>query len=46
MLRFFRGPILFAFVCLALGAWYGLASSGTFAGTSIPISHSGDPASI
>ncbi|HEX7656088.1 MAG TPA: DUF475 domain-containing protein [Sphingomonas sp.] len=32
MLRFFRGPILFAFVCLALGAWYGLASSGTFAG--------------
>lgn len=32
MLRFFRGPILFALVCLALGAWYGFASSGTFAG--------------
>lgn len=32
MLRFFRGPILFALVCFALGAWYGLASSGTLAG--------------
>jgi hypothetical protein len=32
MLRFFRGPILFALVCLVLGAWYGFASSGTLAG--------------
>ena len=32
LLRFFRGPILFALACFALGAWYGWASSGTLAG--------------
>ena len=32
LLRHFRFPILFALVCLALGAWYGWAQSGTLAG--------------
>ena len=32
MLRFFRGPIIFALACFALAAWYGFASSGTLAG--------------
>ena len=33
MLRFYKGSILFTIVCLALGAWYGWAQTGTLAGT-------------
>jgi len=33
MLRFYRGSILFTITCLALGAWYGWASTGTLTGT-------------
>ncbi len=32
MLRHFKGSIIFSIVCLALGAWYGWAESGTLAG--------------
>lgn len=33
MFQYYRFSFVFTFVCLALGAWYGWASSGTFAGT-------------
>ncbi|HVR91736.1 MAG TPA: DUF475 domain-containing protein [Novosphingobium sp.] len=32
MLRHFRGSLIFAAICLALGAWYGFAQDGTIAG--------------
>ncbi len=33
MLTFFRGSIIFSFICLALGGWYGWESTGTIGGT-------------
>jgi len=33
LLQFFRGSIIFAFVCLALGAWYGWESTHSLSGT-------------
>ncbi len=33
MIQFYRGSLIFTAVCLALGAWYGWASTGTIAGT-------------
>ncbi len=33
MLQFYRGSLIFTAICMALGAWYGWASTGTIAGT-------------
>lgn len=33
MFQFYRASVIFTLVCLALGAWYGWASTGTLAGT-------------
>lgn len=33
MLRFYKGSILFTVICLAIGAWYGWAQTGTLGGT-------------
>ena len=33
MFQYYRFSLVFTFVCLALGAWYGWASTGTVAGT-------------
>ncbi len=33
LMRFYKGSILFTLVCLALGAWYGWAMSGSLAAT-------------
>ena len=33
MFRFFRGSIIFTFICLALGVWYGWSSTGSIQAT-------------